>query len=79
MDVLLASAAIHLSAGQSDKQVQALKYYSSAVRMLRQKIDHSEIDGTEDWLVLVAVIFCLFEVCILLEASDSFHLHKGMV
>ncbi|KAJ9618336.1 hypothetical protein H2204_013067 [Knufia peltigerae] len=61
MDVLLASAAIHLSAGQSDKQVQALKYYSSAVRMLRQKIDHSEIDGTEDWLVLVAVIFCLFE------------------
>lgn len=67
MDVLLASAAIHLSAEQSDKQVQALKYYSSAVRMLQQKIARSEIDGTEDWVLLVAMILCLFEVCTLWE------------
>lgn len=63
MDVLLASAATHLSAGNSDKQFQALKYYSSAVYKLRQKIAGSEIDGTEDWLAFVAMALCLFEVC----------------
>lgn len=63
MDVLLASAATHLSAGNSDKQFQALKYYSSAVNKLRQKMAGSEIDGTEDWLVFVAMALCLFEVC----------------
>lgn len=71
MDVLLASAAMHLSEGNPHRELQAFKYYSSAIHMLLQKIAGREVDGTEDWVLLVAMILCLFEVSPFWRVSDS--------
>ena len=62
MDVFLACSAIHLSGKQPRMQSIAMKHYSSAVTVLRKLIDGKDVDGTEDWLLIMAIFLCLFEV-----------------
>jgi Fungal specific transcription factor domain len=62
MDVFLACSAIHLSENHPRMESIAMKHYSSAVTVLRKLIDEKEVDGTEDWLLTMAIFLCLFEV-----------------
>ena len=64
MDAYLACACVHMASGTSHWEVKAMQYYNSVLRRLHQTIEVGDLNGDEDWLLLVAVCLCLFEVCL---------------
>lgn len=66
MNVLLGCASNHLTATNSQDNAQAVRYYNSAIHELRRKIAQGEMDGSEDWLMLVTLSLGVFEVWLLL-------------
>lgn len=62
MDVVLAVSALHLSAKQPKFKLVAIEYYLSAIAGLRAKVEEKIVDGTEDWLLVMVILLCLFEV-----------------
>lgn len=62
MDVLLAISAMHRSVKMPNYKPIAVQYYVSAISSLRTKVERKEVDGTEDWLLLMSLLLCLFEV-----------------
>jgi hypothetical protein len=62
MDAFLALSSMHLSAQQDESYPVAIEYYSSAVRGLRNMLNTQAMNGTEDWLLIMMNILCLFEV-----------------
>lgn len=63
MDAYLATASIHLAATDPEKTVSAVQLYNSAIHDLQRMLNAGELDGNEDWLLLVSICLCLFEVC----------------
>lgn len=63
MDVVLAVSALHLSVKNARFRRVSVEYYVSAIASLRTKVEGKDIDGTEDWLLLIVMLLCLFEVC----------------
>lgn len=62
MDTLLACSAIQLARKRPDMLQMAFGYYSSAVSNTRVKIEAGEIDGSEDWLLMMVCHLAIFEV-----------------
>ena len=62
VDPLLACASLDLSKHSPRYRCLAMKYYSQAVSIIRHKISHGIVRGTEDWLLLNILHLNLFEV-----------------
>jgi hypothetical protein len=62
LDIFLACSAMFLSHGHHNLLPHALHYYCDAVSRTREMIGKSDIQGTEDWLFVVTLFMCLFEV-----------------
>ncbi|OJJ04271.1 hypothetical protein ASPVEDRAFT_778725 [Aspergillus versicolor CBS 583.65] len=61
-DSFLACATLFLSQSNGVQTLpHALTYYSDAVRYTRRMIEESKVKGTEDWLLLQALLLCIFE------------------
>ncbi|RFU30111.1 hypothetical protein B7463_g6203, partial [Scytalidium lignicola] len=63
LDALLACTASHLAVKMGDKEFQTLasKYYTSAIRGTRKKLNNENVTGTEDWLFTSMIFFYLYE------------------
>lgn len=61
-DSFLACATLFLSNKDLPTPSDALTYYSDALQYTRRMIEESRVKGTEDWLVLQALLLCIFEV-----------------
>lgn len=62
-DLVLAISAMHLSNKLGRYTHIATEYYVSALGSLRSMVDGGEIEGSEDWLMLMVIMLCLYEVC----------------
>jgi hypothetical protein len=62
MDMVLAISAQHLAHTQSRFNRLSTEYYVSAITNLRTMVDKRELEGSEDWLLLMVMFFCIFEV-----------------
>ncbi|KAJ5814803.1 hypothetical protein N7474_006580 [Penicillium riverlandense] len=60
-DSFLACATLLLSNSGPPVPPDAVAYYSDAVRATRRMIQESRVKGTEDWLLLQALLLCIFE------------------
>lgn len=61
-DSFLACATVFLSQSSGvPTPPHALTYYSDALRYTRRMIEESRVKGTEDWLLLQALLLCIFE------------------
>lgn len=63
MDLVSAISAMHLSSKMTRYNRISTEYYVSSISSLRTMVDSREIEGSEDWLMLVVILFCLYEVC----------------
>lgn len=63
-DSFLACATLFLSNSDLPAPSHALTYYSDALRYTRRMIEQSRVKGTEDWLLLQALLLCIFEVSV---------------
>ena len=61
VDPLLACASLDLSNYHPRYRSLAMKYYSQAVTIIREKIAQKRVQGTEDWLLLNVLHLNLFE------------------
>ncbi|PLB48626.1 hypothetical protein P170DRAFT_446499 [Aspergillus steynii IBT 23096] len=61
MNSLLACAALYQPGTAESKTRNALRYYSNALGMTRSMIENSTLEGTEDWLLVLTLIMCIFE------------------
>lgn len=61
-DSFLACATLFLSNSGLPTPSHALTYYSDALQYTRRMIEESKVKGTEDWLLLQALLLCIFEV-----------------
>lgn len=62
MNSLLACAALFQTEAGERRTHNALKYYSNSLGMTRSMIENSTLEGTEDWLLVLTLIMCIFEV-----------------
>lgn len=62
-ELVLAIAAQHLAHIQSRFNRLSTEYYISAIANLRGMVDKREVEGSEDWLLLMVMFCCVFEVC----------------
>lgn len=62
LNSLLACAALYQSGSEERKTRDALRYYSNALGMTRAMIENSALEGTEDWLLVLTLTLCIFEV-----------------
>ena len=62
-DLVLAISAMHLSNKSGRYTRIATEYYVSALGSLRSMVDGGEVEGSEDWLMLMVTLLCLYEVC----------------
>jgi hypothetical protein len=76
MDTFLSCSAIFLSNEHSNLLPFALHHYSTAISSIRAKINDGSIDGTEDWLMVMTLFLCIFEVsvCVLCCATIIIYL-----
>ena len=77
---MLACGAMQYANRMGIPPVEALNYYTRAVSGLRKKLDAGEIDGSEDWLLVITLLLHCFEVRVIhafllaifnLECADS--------
>lgn len=61
MDVFLACSAIHLSHTRPEMRAVAFSYYSSAVSNTRLQIERGQLDGSEEWLLILVCYLAIFE------------------
>lgn len=62
MHGLLACSAVHMSHLHPKYRLTAIEYYSQAVSATREKMERKELNGTEDWLIMLMVLSYLVEV-----------------
>jgi hypothetical protein len=62
MDALLACSAVRLAVLQPQFEAVATKHYLAAITTLREVIDNGDVNGTEDWLILIIFFLYFFEV-----------------
>jgi hypothetical protein len=62
-DVLYAVSAVNLATTAQRFETRATEYYVSAISRLRGIVERKEIEGSEDWLICVILLFPIFEVC----------------
>jgi hypothetical protein len=68
-DLVLAIAAMHLSNKLGRYSRIATEYYVSALASLSAMVEKREVEGSEDWLMLMVILLCLYEV----GSSDFFY------
>jgi hypothetical protein len=61
-DLALALSAQHLSNRKARFNRMPTEYYVSSIANLRSMVDKGEIEGSEDWLLLMVVLGCRLEV-----------------
>jgi hypothetical protein len=62
MDALLACSAVRRAVLQPQFEAVATKHYLAAITTLREVIDSGDVNGTEDWLILIIFFLYFFEV-----------------
>lgn len=62
-DLIYAVAAVNLATTAARFEHLATEYYVSAISRLRGMVERKEIEGSEDWLIGMVILFPLFEVC----------------
>lgn len=62
IDLVYAISGLHLSNEIVRFNHISTEYYVSAIASLRAMVAKREVEGSEDWLMLMVIMFCLYEV-----------------
>ncbi len=62
MNVFLGIAALRIGQNSDDSFTQATALYTPSVNALYRSIKEREVDGTEDWLLVLVAFMVIFEV-----------------
>jgi hypothetical protein len=71
-DLIYAVSALNLATTVQRFENRATEYYVSAISRLRGMVERKEIEGSEDWLICMILLFPLFEVCYVINVVSLF-------